>query len=399
MSVANLSNIVLALEAQSGLGVAASGAGATGMEVRASSGLDLAVASIESQMIQRNRMRKRARQGSHQASAQYETELCVGNMDTVMQAVLGGTWVAATNYSNADWGTCTITGTGVTITFGAGTLLTDGVRAGMFVRFSNLSVSANNALYVPILEVSETIMIVAAGILIDNASDAAWTAVIARHIYTPTTYVDRYFTVEEYLTDIDRSKVGTDMKLNSLNFGISPDQVISTGFGLVGRDMNVLASGASPTFTSPTYVDNPSLVLLDGAMYVNGTARANITGCTFGLSGPAQTIPVVGSAISPDVLLGQFSLAGSFSVAVEDATDFDLFDAETQISVLLHCCEQGGEGTDFVGIYMGNLAYGGYRTGIGGEGGVIATLPLYGGADERGTGYAETSLLISTSAA
>jgi hypothetical protein len=67
--------------------------------------------------------------------------------------------------------------------------------------------------------------------------------------------------------------------------------------------------------------------------------------------------------------------------------------------VVLHCAEQGGTASDFISFYMGDLAFGGWGTGIGGEGALIQTIPLYGGLDERGGGFAPTSVLVSTSAA
>lgn len=399
MTVANLANIALHIKAQSGLGVAASGAGATGIEVMASQGLAMQVASIESAMIQRSRMRKKPRQGSRSVTAGYETELQVGNLDTVFQGVLGGTWLAEQNYTHTDWGALTISGTGVTLTFASGTAITDGVRAGMMGRLTGMSVAANDGKWFPILSLTEGVITIPTGILADNASDAGWAIEIAKSVHTATPYTDRYFTIEENLLEIDRSKLGTDMRLNMLSFDCQPDDPIKIGFGFGGRDLALLATGSSPTFSSPTFIDGPSLVLLDGGIYVNGTRRTTLTGFQFGLNAPVSGVPVIGSVTSPDMFLGQFTLAGNFTGAVEDGTDFDAFDAETPISVMLHCCEQGGVAEEFVSFYLGNMGFGGWSTPIGGEGAVIQTIPLFGGEDERGSGYAATSVLISTSAA
>lgn len=399
MAVANLSSIALHIKAQSALDTPATGAGAVGIEVRASRGLELAVQTIESQMIQTTRMRKRPRQGSRQATAAYETELQVGNLDEVIEAVLGGTWVAEQELDETDWGGLTISDSGVTLTFATGSILTDGVRAGMWGRLTGMSETENDGLWFPIIAATETVITTVPNILVDNASDAAWDIEISRSVYTADPYTDRYFTVEEYLTDIDRSKLGTDMVFNSLNFSAAPDQHVTIGFGLVGRNLDLLDTGDSPTFDDPTFTQGPSLVLLDGGIYKNGTKLVNVTGFTFGLQAPANTLPVIDSVISPDVFLGQFALSGQFTAALEDGAHWDDFDAETQLSMLLHCAEQGGTSSDFVNFYMGNMSFGGWQTPIGGEGAVIQTLPLYGGEDERGGAFAATSVLVSTSAA
>ncbi len=400
MTVQNLANMRIAIKAQSALGTAATGAGASGIEVVPGNGMATTLQTIESAMIQRGRMRKRPRQGSRFSNVAYQSELAVGAHDTYLQGALGGTWVAAQNFSNTDWGAVSITGTGTILTFASGTLVTDGLRAGMVLIFTNLSVAGNNSKYVPLLTVAEGVATCPSGILADNASDAAYNVTLARHIYTATPYTDRYITIEENLTDIDRSKLGTDARFNSLAFSASPNEPVGIGFGLGVRKLEMLAAGDSPHFTDPVFVDGPSLTLLDGGIYVNGTRRANLTGFTFGLEAPVSGIPVLGSNLSPDVFLGQFALTGQFTGVVEDGTDFDAFDAETQISVLLRCAEQGTTfAEDFISFYLGNLTFGGWGTQAGGEGGMIATIPLYGGEDERGTGYAPTTVLVSTSAA
>lgn len=397
MSAANLSNIIIAIKAQSGLGVAATGAGASGLEVLSSQGISLQVAQIESQMLNTNRMRLRPRAGSRSVTAGYETELQVGNLDTVFQGVLGGTWVAAATYSNTDWGALTISGTGTILTFATGTILTDGVRAGMVARLTNMSVPANNSVWFPIISVTEGVMTIPTGLLADNASDVAWNITIAKSVNTATPYLDRYFTIEEYLADIDRSKLGTDMRLNDLNFSCAPNDPIKVGFGFGGRDLAMLPVGTSPSFTNPVFVAGSHLVLLDGGLYMNGVKRAAFTGCTYGLQAPVTGVQVVDSVLSPDVFLGQFALSGNFTGVLVDGADFDAFDAETQMSVNLFCVNQAR--TEFVNLYMGDMAFGGWTTPVGGEGAVIQTIPLLGGNDERGTGYASTAMLISTSAA
>jgi len=403
MAAQNLANITIALEAQSGLGVAASGAGATGIEVVPSSGMSTAVAEITSQIIQRSRMRKRPRQGSRFTTAAYQSELMVQAFDPLLEGALGGTWQAAIALDETDLTSCTISGTGVTVTFAGGNLITEGARAGMMARLTNMTTAGNNSKWFPILALSANgrVITTASGILADETADSAFDIEIARSLFTATPYTDRYFSVEEYLTDIDRSKLGTDMRFNELNFQLVPDQPVGIGFGLGGRKMELLASGDSPNFTSPAFVDAHTLSMLDGGIYVNGVLRSNISGFTFGLQAPVSGLPVLGTNLSPDTFLGQFSLAGQFTGAVEDGTDFDAFDAEDQISVFLRFAKQGtAHEAEFISVYMGNLVYGGWSTPAGGEGAMIQTIPLWGGEDERGdaAGYAPSSMVISTSA-
>lgn len=396
--IQDLSTIRLALKVQAGLGVPAAGAGGTGIEVLPSSGLAAQIASIESGMIRRSRMRKRPRHGARTVGASYETELAVGVLDKVMEAVLGGTWVAAQAFSNADWGNVVISDAGETATFAAGTLLTDGIVAGMMIKFTNLSVVGNNAVYVPIIQVvSETVLKLAPGYIINNVDDAAYNVAIARYLKTATPYVDRYFTVEENLPDTDMSKLATDARFNALNISIDANGYVKIGFGLGARDMSMETGGAAPVLTDPTFVESESLIPLDGGIFVNGVKRLDLTGIKFGLSAPVSGVAVIGTNISPDIFLGQFAFTGDISGVVADDTDFAAFDAEDDISVILHCREK--ETQNFVTFYIGNLSFAGYSTPAGGEGALIQSIPLYGGEDSRGAGYAATTMLVSTSAA
>lgn len=402
MSVQDLSTIRVAYKAQAELGTAVSGAGAVGLDVVPSQGIAMQVASIESALIQKSRMRKRPRHGSKSVTAAYETELMVGSLDTAFEAVLGGTWTASQTLTEAELTSCAVSASGATVTFAGGDIISEGVRVGMMAKLADMTTAGNNGKWFPILGISANgrVITTIAGILTDEAADSAFSLVIAKAIYTAATYEDRYFTLEEHWEQLDLSKLATDCKFNQLSFSAQPDSPTRVSLGLGGRDLELLASGDSPNFTDPTYTEGQSLVLLDGAIYVNGVARANVTGLTAGLAAPVSTLPVIGSRTSPDTFLGQFAFTGEFAAAVEDGTDFAAFVDETDISMFLHFAEAGTDNTtDFVSVYVGNLSYGGHSSPVGGEGALIQTLPLYGGEDERGTGYASTTMLISTSAA
>lgn len=402
MAVANRANISLAIKEQSGgLGSPESGSGGIGIEVLPSTGLGISINQIRSNMIQRSRMSKRGRQGHRSSSASYETELqASGNLDEVLEAVLGGTWVAEATKTESDLTSVTITDTGATLTFGS-SVIAEGVYVGMMVKFADLSVSANNGVWVPVLAISTdgTVVTTEAGLLADNSEDSDFDLVIARHLYTTTPYTDRYFTVDEYLTELDRSKLGTDMKFNSLSFDATPDEFVRIGFGLMGIDMTLDSTGNSPVLTSPTFTDGPSLTLLDGGAYIAGSREATLTGVRWGLDAPANTQPVIGQKTSPDLFLGQFDTVGEFTGCVEDGDFYDLMDAETPTDIMLHCAEDGADPADFVSFYLPGLVFGGWQTpGPGNDGAVIQTVPLWGGEDERGGAYLPTSLIVSTSA-
>jgi len=398
-NVQDLATIEVHFKKQSALGSAAAGAGGSGIEVLPSTGLASQIASIEDAMIHKSRMRRRARHGMESVTAAYETQLSVGStgaeIEEIVAAVLGCTAVAEQSFSEADWGAVAITGTGVTATFASGTLRTDGIVAGNFIRFTNLSVTGNNGKWVPIIDVpSEGVLTFAPGYLLDNTSDVAYTVEIAKSYKTPTTYVNTYYSLEEYLPEltVPSSKYGTDCRFNSLNFDISAGSYVKVGFGAGGREQTMVAG---PVLTGAVYKPGNSLILLDGGLFVNGIKRTDLTSMKFGLAAPVTGLAVIGTSISPDVFLGQFAFTGDFTGAMIDDTEFQAFKDEDDIAILLHCKDKETEA--FVGIYVGYTSYAGYSSPAGGEGAALQTIPLYGGEDTRGAGFAATTMLFSVS--
>lgn len=395
-------NIKSAFKIQSGLGTLASGAGATGIDLRPSQGLKLNVTPARSKLIRRDGMSVKPRQGSRNVTGQYETELIVDALDDIFQAVTRGTWVASADITNAtaSLGSATISGTGTIVTAGGGSWITAGLRNGMMCRFTSMSTAANNGKWFPVYNVAALTFNVPTGILTDQALDASFTLTLARQVIQGDPPTERYYTIEQYLQDLDQSIVAQDCKFNGLTLQVSPDEPAVIGFDVIGRDLDIFATGSSPTFTSPTFATANPLYLADGAMYVNGTAVVNITGLRMGLTMNGGTQPVAGSRLSPDVYLGNSVLEGEFMGTVEDDTWLNYSQAETQLSMILRFSERETDPADFVSFYFGNLSGLDFGVPIGSDRGLIQTIPLVGGKDEGGatSGYAPTMVMISTSA-
>lgn len=400
MAVQDLSRITIAYKAQADMGDLADGAGATGLEVTPSSGLQMQSAQVESALIRRSKMRRKARPGSISVSGEYGSELQVAAFDPIIEAVLGGTWAAPIVLDETDLTSATISADGETITFAGGDPADEGVRPGMMARFTDMSVTANNGLWFPILEMSGTngrIWTVPEGYLVDNTTDTDFTVTVARSVYTTTPYVERYFTVEEYGDVLGRSKLGVDAKWNSFSVSQQPDQIAQISMGLGARELRHLPEIDSPNFTAPVFSGGRVLYLQDGAVYVNGERRLDLTGLQFGLEAPLSTVPMISSRFSPDIFTGQFGFAGQLTGVVQDGDDLRAFLEEDDISLHVRFSESDDPASDFISFYFGDLSYGGYTDSAGGEGAQIKTIPLNGGEDGRGGFYAPTTMLVSTS--
>ena len=398
----DLSSIVVAFKTQALAGTPESGSGATGLEVLPSQGFQSQIAQIRSELLSRSRMQRKGRKGSEFFNYAADTELQVGAQNGIFEHVLGGTFASQATHDQSTLTSCAISGTGTTVTFAAGDLGAAGVRVGMVAKLASMTTAGNNGKWFPILGLSANgrVITTVSGILTDETADTNFTLTVAASLYTPTPYVKRLVTYEHYLADIDRSLLGSDGRFNSLGFAIQPDSTVKLNYGLGFAAMDMLASGSSPNFSSPTFVTAESLVPLDGSIYFGTTKRVNIASFNFSLTAPVSGLPLVSRKRSPDAFLGQFAFDGTFTGTIDDGADFDAFAAEDQVSAYFHFAELDAANpwaARFVSVYLGNLSWGGWNTPVGGEGAAVQTVPVNGGRDLRGGNYAATTMLISTS--
>jgi len=403
-AIADGTSTIVAIKKQLALGSAASGAGATAIEVRPSAGLTRQVQTIESQILHRSGFRRRARQGSESAQATYASELLVGNLDVVFAGI--NTQVdPAVDIDESDVTSLALATSGgvQTATVASGDLYALGLYAGRFIKLAGMSTAGNNGKWVPILSVpTNRTFTVPVGILTDQAADLAFTMSVAKTYRAAATRVKEYYSLEEYL-DIDRSKLGVDQRFTGLSFGVQANQMATAEFTLAGLRRQLLDAAASPNFTSPTYgaiAGAESMTMLDGAIYINGVDILTLTSLTMGVSAQSNITPLLRSRYGLSVSVPSFGFTGQFSgVLTDDATFFEDADAETPLFIVTQFRQSSDLGSDFIGVVIPNAAYANADAPIA-DGDTIVNLPLYAGRETRllTEGWPENStLVISTS--
>lgn len=393
-------DISLRLKVQSALGTLSSGAGAMGIDCRPSAGLSMKFAQAVSRLVRRDGMSVKPRQGTRHVTGSYETDLIADGLDDIIQAALRGTFVAEATKTEADFTSLTISASGATITGASGSFITMGIRKGMMLKLGSMSTAANNGKWFPVLAVGASTITTYAGILTDQGADADCDLIIARQVIQGDPPTERYYTVEQYLQGIDIAAVAQDCKISALTIQQNPNEPASLGFELMGRDMDLLATGSSPTFSSPTFATANPLYLADGGIYVNGTRTVNLSGVRLALASNASILPIIGARLSPDIFLDNAILGGELTGSIEDDTYFNYALNETQVNMVLHFAERESDPADFVTFFFGNLSLGDFSLPFGQSGPMIQTFPIVGGKDEGGatSGYAPTMVMMSTSA-
>ena len=391
-------NFQIALKKQVAKGTRATGSGATGFNVYSTGGISTTKAQIQSETVRRDGQSKKARHGTRGSGAVYPMALSVGTQDILWPAAVRATdWTASFDIDESDF--TSITTTTTTIVLASGSALTLGVRRGMVIKLTGHATAGNNGKWIPVLGVTSTTITVPSGYLALNATpDTAVTISIAKHVYNPTAPVEAYYTAEDYGQDADVTELAEDLKLSKVDFEALPDKIIKVTFTFVGRDFAVLSSGSAPNFTSPTYSTSQELVMVDGAIMVNGTSYANIlTGMKWTIDMGGEAPPTLGPK-ADDVFLGNAKISGDFTALRQDAVMLGYFDAETAVEFFLLCSENESDPMDFISFYIGDTTFGSPSKSISATGPLVDSFTFSGGIDEQGSDHQSCTMLISTSA-
>ena len=166
--------------------------------------------------------------------------------------------------------------------------------------------------------------------LLEAAMLNTWSTNVLKVGTTP-----KFFSIEDYAADIDQARLFTGMTVNTMGVSLAPNQMVTTTFGMVGKDMTIggtektqdAASGASP-------FDAYSGDLSIGDVGA-GAASAIVTGLDFTLTNGYAPTFVVGDDSAPSLEFGRAEVEGTLSAYFEDAALVNRFlnETETEIEV------------------------------------------------------------------
>ncbi len=145
----------------------------------------------------------------------------------------------------------------------------------------------------------------------------------------------KFFSIEDYAADIDQARLFTGCTVNTMGVSLAPNQMVTTTFGVVGKDMSIGAtektqddaSGAAPF---DAYSGDLSIGNVGGA-----SAVAIVTGLDFTLTNGYAPTFVIGDDSAPSLEFGRAEVEGTLSAYFEDAALINRFlnETETEIEV------------------------------------------------------------------
>jgi len=145
----------------------------------------------------------------------------------------------------------------------------------------------------------------------------------------------KFFSIEDYAADIDQARVFTGMSVSTMAISLAPNQMVTTTFGMVGKDMTIsatektqdAASGAAPF---DAYSGDISIGNVGGAAPV-----AIVTALDFTLNNSYAPTFVIGDDSAPSLEYGRAEVEGTLTAYFEDAALINRFlnETETEIEV------------------------------------------------------------------
>jgi hypothetical protein len=248
-----------------------------------------------------------------------------------------------------------------TFTRSAGSFLTDGFKIGDVVRNTGWATTGapNNNVNMLIIALTALIMTVTrfdtVAVGPKAAGDAVTITVAGKKTKAPLTgQTNDYFSVEDWY-DIGRSELFTDCKVGQVDIGLPSTGNATFGASFMGlgrtrANAQVMSAAAVQTTTN-------IMAAVNGAIWINGVARGNITGLTLAINDNVIAgDAIVGQSNANDLGRGIIEVSGSFTALFTDSTIQDIYDAEQTVSLGAVLLDNPAVGlSDFIGLFMGAI--------------------------------------------
>ena len=161
--------------------------------------------------------------------------------------------------------------------------------------------------------------------LLESAMLNTWSTNVLKVGTTP-----KFFSIEDYAADIDQARLFTGMAVSTMGVSLAPNQMVTTTFGMVGKDMTIsgtqktqtAASGAAPfdSYSGDIAIGNVA----------SSSAVAIVTGLDFTLTNSFAPTFVIGDDSAPSLEYGRADIEGTLTAYFEDASLINRFLNETE---------------------------------------------------------------------
>jgi len=145
-----------------------------------------------------------------------------------------------------------------------------------------------------------------------------------------------FLSIEDYAEDVDQARLFTGCTVNSMSVSLAPNQMVTSTFGVVGRDMSISQTQKTVTASAGNqpFDSYSGDIKLGNAGVANlGSALTLITSLDFTLTNGFSPTMVVGENVASDLEFGTAALEGTITAYFEDETMINRFLQETESSL------------------------------------------------------------------
>jgi hypothetical protein len=145
----------------------------------------------------------------------------------------------------------------------------------------------------------------------------------------------KYFSIEDAAQDISQFRVFTGMSVSSMSVSIAPNQMVTTTFTMVGKDMTISGTGKTvdnATIAQPfdSYSGDVSIGDVSSA-----TTSAIVTSLEFSIDNAMNPTFVVGDDATPHLETGMATVEGTLTAYFEDAALINRFIDEDESELIV----------------------------------------------------------------
>lgn len=308
----------------------------------------------ESDEITSHRQRTGVRHGVRSVEDAYAGKLSAGTFKDFLAAAVRKAFAAVTAISGLS---ITVAGSGptYTLTRGAGSWLTDGVKFGQTVRLTagafnaanlnkNLAVVSLTALGLTVIPLNGV------GLVAEGPVVSATLSIPGKVTYAPPSgHTDDSFAIEDWHPDINQSELYLGEKLSELAIAV-PDGNVDITMNFLGKDVQ---TGTSQYYTTPTAeTSTPICHSSCGTIIAPSGELAIVTGLSISVKGHPSGQPAVGSTVYSGIDPGKIMVDGQLSAYFYDATLRDYFLNETLVNLIGVFGGSEAAAADFVGFTL-----------------------------------------------
>ena len=165
---------------------------------------------------------------------------------------------------------------------------------------------------------------------LESAMLNAWSTNVLKVGTTP-----KFFSIEDYAAAIDQARLFTGMSVSTMGVSLAPNQMVTTTFGMVGKDMTISATQKTQTAAA----NNAPFDAYSGDIAIgnvgSSSAVAIVTGLDFTLNNSFAPTFVIGDSSAPSLEYGRAEIEGTITAYFEDTALINRFlnETETELEV------------------------------------------------------------------